>query len=563
MSTFGAQGNKGASLAQQRRRRSNDEIVRTGGFRKGCTVFHYDEPTFKRSLSFMEKYSPCASNASVDPYVVVTAYRGPAGEQQFNTEWIDDIEKNDSCFQMDETQNNVMPFDLPDDFQKRTHGTQAVSLQIMVCDHDWGTDDDDFIGKVDLTAADLYKFAKDGNNRQLVELKNKEGFSAGDIVFNVAFDENSNKGFKRMTLTIIEGIDIVNPDATTNVAQAVSLVKTVGLAGVLVLFYFVVSALVYGSVEDWTVLDSVYFAVATFTTVGYGDMGPLQPNGKLFTCALAIWGIAIISVSVGLLMGYIMAKTEQQKDKLMEKLKDADMDPSAIYTSFRGKKGEKKKPNLTQFEQLMVDEDKKEIGKVWGGIVKLVLVLGTGTIVFRYIEKENTAFDDIVTNAEIDYNGMFSDEARIWIESFYWATITAATVGYGDVYPETENGKIFAVFFIFVGTVLTAQVVALPTDIYLGRRRRAGMKQVMTTKIDRVMFERMDKDGSGDLSKLEYLKEMLVNLRLVDVPVMNALLGQFDALDADNSGTLTKTDLLDHLRAQKLKAQDDADAEAE
>ena len=30
------------------------------------------------------------------------AYRGPAGEQQFNTEWIDDIEKNDSCFQMDE-----------------------------------------------------------------------------------------------------------------------------------------------------------------------------------------------------------------------------------------------------------------------------------------------------------------------------------------------------------------------------------------------------------------------------------------------------------------------------
>ena len=41
----------------------------------------------------------------------------------------------------------------------------------------------------------------------------------------------------------------------------------------------------------------------------------------------------------------------------------------------------------------------------------------------------------------------------------------------------------------------------------------------MTTKIDRVMFERMDKDGSGDLTKLEYLKEMLVNLRLIDVPV--------------------------------------------
>ena len=30
---------------------------------------------------------------------------------------------------------------------------------------------------------------------------------------------------------------------------------------------------------------------------------PLQPNGKLFTCALAMWGIAIISVSVGLVVG--------------------------------------------------------------------------------------------------------------------------------------------------------------------------------------------------------------------------------------------------------------------
>ena len=32
--------------------------------------------------------------------------------------------------------------------------------------------------------------------------------------------------------------------------------------------------------EDWTALDGLYFTVATFTTVGYGDFGPLTTGGR-------------------------------------------------------------------------------------------------------------------------------------------------------------------------------------------------------------------------------------------------------------------------------------------
>ena len=66
-------------------------------------------------------------------------------------------------------------------------------------------------------------------------------------------------------------------------------------------------------------------------------------------------------------------------------------------------------------------------------------------------------------------------------------------LSYGDVYAETERGKVFSICFIFIATVVIAQVVSLPTDIYLSRMRRSAMKKVLNTKMDRVMFERMDK----------------------------------------------------------------------
>jgi len=46
-------------------------------------------------------------------------------------------------------------------------------------------------------------------------------------------------------------------------------------------------------------------------------------------------------------------------------------------------------------------------------------------------------------------------------ESIWWATISLATVGYGDVYPITAGGKIFATIISLVGI----GVVAIPTGV--------------------------------------------------------------------------------------------------
>lgn len=50
-----------------------------------------------------------------------------------------------------------------------------------------------------------------------------------------------------------------------------------------------------------------------------------------------------------------------------------------------------------------------------------------------------------------------------WIDAFYFSVITIATVGYGDLAPKTDTGKLFTIAFILVGIgmfVATASAVA-------------------------------------------------------------------------------------------------------
>lgn len=89
----------------------------------------------------------------------------------------------------------------------------------------------------------------------------------------------------------------------TNALRASRIKITVFLATVLTLVVVIGSVmyLVEGSANGFTSIPiSIYWAIVTLTTVGYGDISPKTPLGQVISSALMIIGYGVIAVPTGI-----------------------------------------------------------------------------------------------------------------------------------------------------------------------------------------------------------------------------------------------------------------------
>jgi voltage-gated potassium channel len=65
-----------------------------------------------------------------------------------------------------------------------------------------------------------------------------------------------------------------------------------------------------------SVIHSLWWAVTTLTTVGYGDMFPVTAGGKFFTFVVLMVGLGIVAVPTGLIASALsQAREEENKEK--------------------------------------------------------------------------------------------------------------------------------------------------------------------------------------------------------------------------------------------------------
>jgi voltage-gated potassium channel len=64
--------------------------------------------------------------------------------------------------------------------------------------------------------------------------------------------------------------------------------------------------------------DSIYWAIVTITTVGYGDISPVTPLGKFVASIIMLMGYGIIAVPTGILTNEIalQARRKEQKNEV-------------------------------------------------------------------------------------------------------------------------------------------------------------------------------------------------------------------------------------------------------
>lgn len=63
------------------------------------------------------------------------------------------------------------------------------------------------------------------------------------------------------------------------------------------------------------IYSSMWWAIATLTTVGYGDVYPVTPMGKMLAGVIALLGIGLVALPTGILSGSFVAAIKKKKEE--------------------------------------------------------------------------------------------------------------------------------------------------------------------------------------------------------------------------------------------------------
>ncbi len=62
----------------------------------------------------------------------------------------------------------------------------------------------------------------------------------------------------------------------------------------------------YQWVEGWSFLDSFYMTVTTLATVGFGEVHPLSPAGRVFTICLIMMGVGVLTYGLTVVTAFVV-----------------------------------------------------------------------------------------------------------------------------------------------------------------------------------------------------------------------------------------------------------------
>ena len=262
--------------------------------------------------------------------------------------------------------------------------------------------------------------------------------------------------------------------------------------------------------ESWTIIDSVYFATVSMSTVGYGDLTVQGPVSRLFTAVWIIIGVVTVFGQISGFLGRGIASLTEWTLASIDKI--------------LGGTGE-------------VSEEDRESSEPLNFFWFYLKGMSVGIIYF------------VIFQAILSVVILSVDPDLGYTDVLWYCFITATTVGYGDVNVHSQLGRLFATFHVLMSVVWLAAIIGHLSALIERRNRQLRHAEMLRRRLDPSLLSEMDHDGENGVDKVEFVVETLIHLgaELGGEPLnwghVEPILGQFAAFDVDDDGVLTYKDL--------------------
>lgn len=316
--------------------------------------------------------------------------------------------------------------------------------------------------------------------------------------------------------------------------------------------YFAIGTCFFPFLEpSWSFIDALYFSMATLTTVAYGDLVVSSGTslratfGKLFILSFNIYAVCISVSALGIIAKLALAQEKKILKQARQRARArfvrlfSDDDEEEEEEEVEGREeDEDDVEDCTWADNIYLDkcaddEPQTMMGALWQSLQRhafnFVALIGLASLI---VKVEKWSLIDIL---------------------YYW-NCTATTMGYGDVTPQTQMGRLLAVVFIPLSVISLGEVIASCVAHLNARAAAKAEKDFLRREITFDDLEYLDVNDDGKVCQLDFITFMLLAMQKVDRKTMKDLKSLFKALDAGKTGFIEKEDLI-LLRQRKRLAK--------